>query len=41
MSREPDHAALWDDCEQSLDELRKELVQGGRTLLTRRLGFLR
>ena len=41
LNLQPDHAALWDDCEQSLDELRGEMVQGGKPLLTRRLGFLR
>lgn len=36
-----DHLAVWDDCEQSLEEVRSELAQGGRLLFHRRFGFLR
>jgi hypothetical protein len=38
---EPDHLAMWDDCEESLEEVRKEIEQGGTPLPKRRFGFLR
>lgn len=41
MGSKPDQMAMWDDCEQSLEEVRSELAQGGGLLLRRRLGFLR
>lgn len=40
-SQQSDHVAVWDDCEQSLEDARKEVAEGRRPLLRRRLGFLR
>ena len=41
LDAQPDDVAVWDDCEQSLEDMRKEVVQSARPPLRRRMAFLR